>query len=166
VRISSHQTEVQHGRLYANPQLVQQHTEHRTHHPGLTGYRLLVILLTAIFGLSKAGLSYHGQSTAPTTLDWIYGVVVFILLYWLGIYEKHTLHDLGWFFEEDYLSLRWRFMPERRRTWLTYIVLVVNSLQIFCFCNRNVPQLSRTMAWVADFLCEDTILRPVTWASI
>jgi len=109
-----HQTEVQNDRLYADPQHPQQHTEHRAHHPGLTGYRLLVILLTAIFGLSKAGLSYNGQSTVPTTLDWMYGVVVFVLLYWLGIYEKHTSHNLGWFFEVDYLSLLWRFMLNRR----------------------------------------------------
>jgi hypothetical protein len=51
----------------------------KTEPTALTGYRLLIILLTAIFGLSKAGLSYNGQSTASTTLDWMYGAVVFAL---------------------------------------------------------------------------------------
>ena len=44
--------------------------------PLITGYRLLVTLLTVIFGVSKAILSYRGQSTAPTTLDWVSGVAV------------------------------------------------------------------------------------------
>lgn len=47
--------------------------------PKITGYRLLVIFLTAGFGLSKAKLSYNGLSTAPTTLDWMNGVVAFLL---------------------------------------------------------------------------------------
>jgi len=44
--------------------------------PLITGYRLLVTLLTIIFGMSKAILSYRSQSAAPTTLDWVFGVVV------------------------------------------------------------------------------------------
>ncbi|KAF9480520.1 hypothetical protein BDN70DRAFT_877510 [Pholiota conissans] len=54
-------------------------TRRPTRYPKLTGYRLLVIFLTAGFGLSKAKLSYNGQSTAPNTLDWLYGVVAFLL---------------------------------------------------------------------------------------
>ncbi|KJA28152.1 hypothetical protein HYPSUDRAFT_34514 [Hypholoma sublateritium FD-334 SS-4] len=50
-----------------------------SHFPKVTGYRLLVIGLTAGFGLSKAKLSYQGQSTAPNTLDWLYGVIAFLL---------------------------------------------------------------------------------------
>jgi hypothetical protein len=52
---------------------------HKRWHPRLTGYRILTVVLTAGFGLSKAALSYCGQSTVPTTLDWLYGVVVFLL---------------------------------------------------------------------------------------
>ena len=47
--------------------------------PKLTLFRLLVILLTSSFGITKAWLSYHGFSTAPTTLEWLYGVLVFIM---------------------------------------------------------------------------------------
>ncbi|KAF8202197.1 hypothetical protein BJ912DRAFT_920590 [Pholiota molesta] len=46
-------------------------------------------------------------STAPNTLDWMYGVVVFLLLYWLGIYEKYTIYNAAWMFEKDYLALVW-----------------------------------------------------------
>ncbi|TFK31737.1 hypothetical protein BDQ12DRAFT_92627 [Crucibulum laeve] len=86
-----------------------------TRHPKLTGYRLLVIILTASFGFSKAALSYRGESTAPTTLDWLYGVVVFLMLYWLGIYEKHALHNSPWLFEVDYLSMLWRLFGRSQR---------------------------------------------------
>jgi len=43
-----------------------------------TTYRLLVVMLTAGFGLPKAWLSYHGYSTAPTTMEWLYGVWAFL----------------------------------------------------------------------------------------
>lgn len=46
--------------------------------PRLTGYQILYVIFTAGFGLSKAGLAYRGYSTTPTTLDWLYGVVVFL----------------------------------------------------------------------------------------
>lgn len=48
-------------------------------HPKLTGYRLMVIVLTVGFGLSKAILTYRGESIAPTTLEWVFSVVVFLL---------------------------------------------------------------------------------------
>lgn len=72
--------------------------------PKLTLFRLLVVLSTAVFGFSKAWLSYRGESTAPTTLDWLYGVLVFALLYWMGIYERETEHNMPWLFDEDFLG--------------------------------------------------------------
>ena len=38
----------------------------------LTGYRL-VFMTTLLFGTVKTILTYMGQSTAPTTLDWVVG---------------------------------------------------------------------------------------------
>ncbi|KAF8995233.1 hypothetical protein BDQ17DRAFT_1430493 [Cyathus striatus] len=84
------------------------HRLHRHRHPRLTGYRILVVALTAGFGFFKALLSYLGKNTAPNTLDWMYGVVVFLLLYWMGIYEKYTLHNVPWLFEWDYMEGAWR----------------------------------------------------------
>jgi len=78
----------------------------------MTGYRILVIVLTAGFGLSKAKLSYEGYSTAPNTLDWLYGVVAFLVLYWLGIYERHAMHNMPLMFEVDYVAVLWRFITK------------------------------------------------------
>ncbi|KAF8967693.1 hypothetical protein BDZ97DRAFT_505399 [Flammula alnicola] len=81
-----------------------------SYHPKMTGYRILVIFLTAGFGLSKAKLSYQGKSTAPNTLDWMYGVVAFLILYWLGIYERHSMHNMRLMFEVDYLAGLWKLI--------------------------------------------------------
>ncbi|KAJ7141345.1 hypothetical protein C8R44DRAFT_763235 [Mycena epipterygia] len=71
-------------------------------HPRLTGYRILFFLLTAGFGAIKAFFSYKGQTTSPTTLDWVYGVVVVSALYWLGLYEEECAGKLPrWIFETD-----------------------------------------------------------------
>jgi hypothetical protein len=41
----------------------------------LTGYRLITIFVVLAIGVAKAILAYKGQLTAPTTLDWVLGVV-------------------------------------------------------------------------------------------
>ncbi|TDL24732.1 hypothetical protein BD410DRAFT_718406 [Rickenella mellea] len=74
----------------------------------LTGYRLIVILTTAGFGLSKAALSYHGKSTAPTTLEWLYGIVITVGLYWIGLYEHNSSQRLPLLFTKDYAAPLWR----------------------------------------------------------
>ena len=42
----------------------------------ITGYRILVSVSAASFGLVKATLSYRGFATAPHVVDWVYGVIV------------------------------------------------------------------------------------------
>jgi hypothetical protein len=44
----------------------------------LTGYRLLNMSVVFAFGITKAILTYMGQSVAPTTLDWVAGVLLTI----------------------------------------------------------------------------------------
>ena len=39
----------------------------------LTGYRLLVVGVISVFGVTKASLACCGQSSALTTLDWVAG---------------------------------------------------------------------------------------------
>lgn len=41
----------------------------------LTGYRLLNMAAIFTFGTAKAVLTCLGQSAAPTTIDWVAGVV-------------------------------------------------------------------------------------------
>jgi len=53
----------------------------------LTVYRLLNLTIFSI-GVTKAILSYKGQSIAPTTLDWIGGALLAAVLYWVGLYEQ------------------------------------------------------------------------------
>ncbi|TDL16806.1 hypothetical protein BD410DRAFT_683297, partial [Rickenella mellea] len=73
-------------------------------HPKLTCYRLIVILLTLSFSLSKAALLYFGYSALPTTMELISGVAVTVGLYWLGLYEDDPPQELEWLFEYDYSS--------------------------------------------------------------
>jgi hypothetical protein len=47
--------------------------------PPVTGYRIIVTVAAILFGMTKATLSYGGQQTAPTTIEWAYGVVVTVM---------------------------------------------------------------------------------------
>ncbi|KAI9459827.1 hypothetical protein F5148DRAFT_274400 [Russula earlei] len=67
----------------------------------LTGYRLLNMSVVFLFGLTKAILTYMGQSAAPTTLDWILGSFLAVFLYWIGLYESECTERWDWFFRVD-----------------------------------------------------------------
>jgi len=67
----------------------------------LTVYRLLNMLILFSIGVTKGILSYKGQSTAPTTLDWIGGALLAAVLYWIGLYEQRDAKKLEWFFRVD-----------------------------------------------------------------
>jgi hypothetical protein len=45
----------------------------------LTGYRLLNVTTVFSFGFIKGILTYTGQSTAPTTLDWVGGALLVVV---------------------------------------------------------------------------------------
>jgi hypothetical protein len=45
----------------------------------LTGYRLLNMTTVFSFGIIKGILTYMGQSTAPTTLDWVSGALLAVM---------------------------------------------------------------------------------------
>ncbi|KAI0045597.1 hypothetical protein FA95DRAFT_1495284 [Auriscalpium vulgare] len=81
----------------------------------ITGIRLLNTILIAALGVGKAVLSYQGQSTAPTTLEWVSGVLCACLLYWLSLFEAVEPPVLIWLLHDDYafvLVLFARFMLE------------------------------------------------------
>ncbi|TDL18187.1 hypothetical protein BD410DRAFT_806726 [Rickenella mellea] len=75
---------------------------HRLLQPELTGFRLLTIALTTTFGVSKAVLAYYGHSVVPTTLELVFGVIVGIALFWLGVYEDEAPGAVPWLFQTDY----------------------------------------------------------------
>jgi len=68
----------------------------------LTGYRLLNIVVIFTIGTAKYMLSLKGQSIAPTGLEWAGGLVLAVLLYWIGLYEAVKLPRWGWFFHVDW----------------------------------------------------------------
>lgn len=40
-------------------------------------------------------------------MGWLTGPASLHRLYWLGIYEKYTVHTMPWMFERDYFSGVW-----------------------------------------------------------
>jgi len=65
----------------------------------LTVYRLVFMTTVLSFGAAKSILTYKGQSIAPTTLDWVSGSFLTVVLYWLGLYEDSI--KWKWFFQFD-----------------------------------------------------------------
>jgi len=76
----------------------------------VTGYRLLNVTLVLTFGVSRVVLKYHGQTVAPTILEWVMGVIITIGLYWLGFYEGIDPPIWPWFFHKDYSRPFLRYM--------------------------------------------------------
>jgi len=66
----------------------------------LTVYRLVFMTTVLSFGAVKSILAYKGQSIAPTTLDWVSGTFLTVVLYWLGLYEGSS--KWKWFFQVDF----------------------------------------------------------------
>jgi len=66
----------------------------------LTGYRLVFMATVFCFGTVKTILTYMGQSIAPTTLDWVAGTFLTVVLFWIGLYEGSN--KWNWFFQVDY----------------------------------------------------------------
>ncbi|KAJ7461607.1 hypothetical protein FB451DRAFT_1497610 [Mycena latifolia] len=64
----------------------------------ITPWRLLNTVLVLGLGIYKAAASYLGQSIAPTTLDWIIGVVWTLTCYWVSFAEQE---NSAWFFAYD-----------------------------------------------------------------
>jgi hypothetical protein len=48
-------------------------------HPKISPYRLMVFSTPLVIGTAKAISSQKGNATVPITLEWIYGVVVFLV---------------------------------------------------------------------------------------
>ncbi|KAJ6510711.1 hypothetical protein C8R45DRAFT_394934 [Mycena sanguinolenta] len=61
----------------------------------ITPWRLLNTVLLLVLGIYKAVAAYRGQQTAPTTLDWILGVVWGIIAYWASFLEEAQIGPRG-----------------------------------------------------------------------
>ncbi|KAF8318427.1 hypothetical protein DL93DRAFT_2165030 [Clavulina sp. PMI_390] len=70
----------------------------------ITPHRVLGSLLILSFGIAKAVLGYGGNALSGTTLDWILGVFLSLLLYWVGLFEWTRPGVAPWFFHLDIIS--------------------------------------------------------------
>jgi len=61
-------------------------------HPKITPYRLVVILLPITFATLKAVISQTGNKTVPITLEWVFGIVVFLMLAPSLYYHTKNIH--------------------------------------------------------------------------
>ncbi|KAI0043433.1 hypothetical protein FA95DRAFT_400760 [Auriscalpium vulgare] len=80
-----------------------------------TAYRILNTFLVSVFGMAKAILSYQGRRDAPTTLEWVLGVLVFVSMYWLGLCETAKPPVAPWFFHRDYATSTLCCLRRKRR---------------------------------------------------
>ncbi|KAF8972518.1 hypothetical protein BDZ97DRAFT_1781409 [Flammula alnicola] len=112
------------------PTIVSSPTTPPQWHPRLTPYRLMILLTTICIGTAKAVATQRGSMDVPITLDWVSGVVVFLVFFLTGPYEsrKDIPRYLAWMFELDCMDAIWwlldaalsiprpRYMTEERPT--------------------------------------------------
>ncbi|KAF7361524.1 hypothetical protein MSAN_01186000 [Mycena sanguinolenta] len=72
----------------------------------VTLWRLLNTVVVLVLGVYKAVAAYGGQQTAPTTLDWILGVLWAVTAYWVSFLEEAQLGPRErWFFIQDHSAV-------------------------------------------------------------
>ncbi|KAI0338280.1 hypothetical protein BDW22DRAFT_807222 [Trametopsis cervina] len=64
--------------------------------------RVLYTTVVCGFGTWKAVAAYEGNAILSNTLDVFIGIILAVLLYWLGLFETVNPPVLTWFFHEDY----------------------------------------------------------------
>ncbi|KAI0045595.1 hypothetical protein FA95DRAFT_1573701 [Auriscalpium vulgare] len=111
--------------------------------PALTDQgRILSSALFAAFGISKAVLSYQGQSAAPTKLELISGILSASLLYWLSLFEAVEPSVLTWLLHYDYAVVLVYFV----RLVLETATIAVNYIGLVYIYARLVRSLMRLVA--------------------
>ncbi|KDR79688.1 hypothetical protein GALMADRAFT_44522, partial [Galerina marginata CBS 339.88] len=65
-------------------------------HPKLSPYRLVVLSTMIGVGTAKAVLTQRGLTFASITMEWIAGTVIFLLLFFVGVYDSRKLNDVPW----------------------------------------------------------------------
>ncbi|KAI0273969.1 hypothetical protein BGY98DRAFT_921265 [Russula aff. rugulosa BPL654] len=76
----------------------------------LTGYRLLTTGVILGVGVPKAVYSYKGLALISTTLDWLAGVILAVILFWLGVIETRRPELSPRFFQVDWAPPILRFL--------------------------------------------------------
>ncbi|KAJ7932917.1 hypothetical protein B0H13DRAFT_2650600 [Mycena leptocephala] len=71
----------------------------------VTPWRLLNTVVVLGVGAYKAVTTYLGQTTGPTTADWIIGVAWTLIAYWVSFFDDPTPNQSSWFFASDVSAL-------------------------------------------------------------
>ncbi|KAF8318467.1 hypothetical protein DL93DRAFT_396093 [Clavulina sp. PMI_390] len=69
----------------------------------VTGYRILTTAVLLAIGSIKFAFTLHGKASA-NTLEWIIGIILALLIYWLGFFEPPKAKGWSPFFHVDYSS--------------------------------------------------------------
>ncbi|KAI0338278.1 hypothetical protein BDW22DRAFT_807059 [Trametopsis cervina] len=64
--------------------------------------RVLYTTVVCVFGTWKAVAAYQGKAISSNTLDIFMGIILAVLIYWLGLFETVNPPVLTWFFHKDY----------------------------------------------------------------
>ncbi|TDL19101.1 hypothetical protein BD410DRAFT_792523 [Rickenella mellea] len=119
----------------------------RLRHPTITPFRLMITCLTAGFGMSKAWLAYRGLPTFPTTLEWVFGVMVTIALFWLGLYEEEAPQSCSWLFEKD---MKYVFEADFLLGVLEVVLPILSVIFIVLYYCRAVFTFILAMPFIPD----------------
>ncbi|KAJ7932885.1 hypothetical protein B0H13DRAFT_2307162 [Mycena leptocephala] len=71
----------------------------------VTPWRVLNTVVVLGVGAYKAVTTYFGQTTGPTTADWIIGVAWALIAYWVSFFDDPTPRQSSWFFTCDVSEL-------------------------------------------------------------
>ncbi|KAJ7932939.1 hypothetical protein B0H13DRAFT_2512805 [Mycena leptocephala] len=96
----------------------------------ITPWRVLNTVIVLGVGAYKAVTTYLGQTTGPTTADWIIGVAWTLIAYWVSFFDDPTPNQSNWFFARDVSEL----------SGMLLLILVFGGLSICEFNVTNILQ--------------------------
>ncbi|KAJ7017240.1 hypothetical protein C8F04DRAFT_1230613 [Mycena alexandri] len=100
----------------------------------LTAWRLLNTTALLTLGITKALATAHGQSSTPTTLDWLMGVCWVIISYWASFFERNFPTYYPALFQDDMWPLIRGLI-----TFIGLCFLVLVGLYGFLYFTVTVP---------------------------
>ncbi|KAF8148664.1 hypothetical protein B0H34DRAFT_811867 [Crassisporium funariophilum] len=96
-------------------------------HPPITGYRILVTVSVALFGFTKAALSYGKPDLEFKIVECVFGVWVVTGLYWVGLYESSSTKAFPKLFHIDYTAECIRVLANA----LTVVLILLHLIALF-----------------------------------
>ncbi|KAJ7898349.1 hypothetical protein B0H13DRAFT_2337524 [Mycena leptocephala] len=126
----------------------------------ITPWRVLNCALVLVLGAYKATTTYLGQTTGPTTADWIIGVVWALIAYWVSFMDDPTLDHRSWFFTSNLSG----FLKELYETVLVMAFFAANpnaGIPFLAVCNLqsdSVVQVTSQLTTITPLRYQDNTL--------